>query len=69
MASRKQFTPKGPTPTDAHVYAEFMKELLAGTIRPNTLYRRPGQGRLRLEFDERPGPPVPPRPNPRRRRG
>jgi hypothetical protein len=56
MASaKKRYTPhRGPTPTDAHVYAEFVKDLLDGTIKATALDdRRDGQGRLRpLDYDD-----------------
>lgn len=56
MAARKQktkFKPKKRAPTESHVYAEFMGELLDGTIHPDKLTEtRDAQGRLELEYEE-----------------
>ena len=45
---------RGPTPTEAHTFAEFMADLLDGTINAEKLIEvRDGQGRLvLLQYDD-----------------
>ncbi len=55
MASaRKPYTPhRGPVPTDAHVYAEFIKDLLDGTVKATQLIDgRNGQGKPAFQYDD-----------------
>ena len=49
--ARKKFKPKNPTPDDAHMYAEFMAALLAGSVKASKLIEnRNGHGSL-IDFD------------------
>ena len=56
MAARRKtyVAHRGPTPTEAHTFAEFMADLLDGTINAEKLIEvRDGQGRLvLLQYDD-----------------
>lgn len=59
MAStRKNYNPKGQTPTEVHVFYEFMADLLAGRanggISATRCYevRNPNGKLIRLEYDD-----------------
>lgn len=50
--ARKAFTPKGKTPTEAHVYAAFIADVLDGTVKANKLIESRNAGKLALEYDD-----------------
>lgn len=52
--ARKTFTVPRQTPSNAHIYAEFMAALLAGTVTAVKLIETVnGRGRItKLEYDE-----------------
>ncbi len=55
MASRrKKYNPhRGPIPGDAALYAEFLADLLDGTVKATKLIEaRLGNGRLDLDYDD-----------------
>ena len=51
---RKPYTPhRAPAPTDPYVYAEFVKDLLDGTITATKLIdTHNGQGKATFEYDD-----------------
>ena len=52
-AVKKKFKLKGKSETDAHAYAEFVGDMLAGTITAVKLYDTEREnGKLKLEYDE-----------------
>lgn len=51
--SRKTYTPKKKTPTDTHVYAEFIGDFQTGVVTATKLVdTKNGNSRVSLQYDD-----------------